>query len=183
MRVRDLNQLLADPNGEENKRKIIEFIKHRLRNRFIVPLSHVPTKFKSGFLMMASACLLIETLQCFYTGKQNTKERGAGEQAFREFFEREAKLFPGFAANSSSFYEHIRCGILHQAETTGGYRILGKGPIYDPGARAINADEFLKALDSAITNYVATLHISADHPVLWANALKKLHFICANCHA
>src|SRR6266853_1123835 len=60
-------------DDQESRRSIIEFIFHRIHHRYIVPLFHVPKEYKSGFLMMASGCLMIETMQSFYTGVMDTK--------------------------------------------------------------------------------------------------------------
>lgn len=111
--VGDLKSLLVA------KTQIIDFIYHRLHRRYIVPLLHIPDKYKSGFLMMASASLMIETMQAFYAGTKETKPR-EGRNAFKAFFKREHDYFPGLAADEENFYRNIRCGILHQAETKGG---------------------------------------------------------------
>src|SRR5271167_928447 len=61
----------------ENKKGRIglaEFIEERLLERYITPLEEVPREQKNGFLMMASACLLIETLEAFYRGWPSTHE-------------------------------------------------------------------------------------------------------------
>ena len=134
--------------------------------------------------MMASACLMIETLQSFYTGKQETPRR-QGLKSFKEFFEREAKLFPGvaaeFADEKDNFYTNIRCGILHQAETKRAYRILRVGPLLDAKARTINAEAFLKALENCLDHYVSELRAAKFESELWKNALLKLSFISDNC--
>src|SRR6266853_4330765 len=80
-------------DDETSKQHITEFIYHRINHRYIEPLLHVsPQKYRSGFLMMASACLMIETLQSFYTGKKETP-RGQGLNSFKDFFQREVKFF------------------------------------------------------------------------------------------
>ena len=48
---------------------------------------------------------------------------------FEDFFETEEKYFPEFKDISIDFFKSIRCGILHQAETTNAWRILKKKPI------------------------------------------------------
>jgi hypothetical protein len=69
--------------------------------------------------MMAVSCLMIEALECFRQGWIDTKERGKGAQAFRLFFDT-AEPLKEFRGYAPAFYTHVRCGILHQAETTGG---------------------------------------------------------------
>jgi hypothetical protein len=130
---------------------------------------------------MAVVCLLIETLQQFCKGKIETKQ-GQNAEAFKKFFEDESILFPGCAAHSKAFYTKIRCGILHQAETKGGYRILfNDGLLFDAEEKTINATEFLAAIEKYLNQYLDRLRESESNQPLWTNAVKKLHFICDNC--
>jgi hypothetical protein len=180
--VRQLESRLAQPDEPANKKYIIDFIHHRLHRRYLTPLQKIPKEFKSGFLMMASACLLIESLQQFYLGKNDTRRQS--EDAFKAFFERverEENLFPGFAADSHNFYTNIRCGILHQAETKGGYRILRRGVLFDPQQKTVNADAFIKSLERSLKNYTDKLRLPEGDPDLWKNAVNKVKYICANC--
>ena len=175
----DVKALLAQ-NAKAAKKRIVEFIYHRLYRRFIMPLRQIHRDYQSGFLMMASACLLIETLQSFYSGQNKTRRRES-TKTFRTFFEREVAFFPGFAAESDSFYVNIRCGILHQAETTGGYRILRSGPLFIPATKTINASAFIKALEECLDDYIRRLHAAEMHDPLWHHAAEKIIFICKNC--
>lgn len=163
-------------NDAVSKSNLIRLIYHRLHQRYLQPLQHVPKEHKSGFLMMATACLMIETLQSFYEGYRDTD--GKGKAAFKDFFEREKDLFPGFADKDLNFYKNIRCGILHQAETTGCFRILREGPLLDMSRRVINANEFLRALEACLDRYIHSLHHSAER---WDKAKLKIGFICDNC--
>jgi hypothetical protein len=180
--VGDLKLRLEKPDVSENKQYIITFIDHRLRRRYIVPIKAIPNGSKSGFLIMAVVCLLIETLQQFYKGDVETK--GQNAEAFKRFFEGEAALFPNCAEHSKAFYTKIRCGILHQAETKSGYRILFKdGLLFDAEEKSINATAFLAAMETCLDNYLGRLRDCKSHQPLWTNAVKKLHFICDNCQA
>jgi hypothetical protein len=167
-------------DDDASKKSITDFIYHRLNHRYIEPLLQVPKEHKSGFLMMASACLMIETLQAFYSGQMETAW-GDGKKSFGEFFKREKEFFPGFAADKDNFYTNIRCGILHQAETKGGYRILRDGLLFDAKEKIINANKFLKALERCLDHYVNNLRASKRNSGLWMNAIKKVGFICDNC--
>jgi hypothetical protein len=72
----------------------------------------------AGFAIMSLDCLLIETLEQFYKGNIRT---GAGmdEKAFFDFFQRSLKFKSFFdtQAKATVFYQQIRCGLLHQAQT------------------------------------------------------------------
>jgi hypothetical protein len=180
--VGDLKSRLENADVPENKQYIIRFIEHRLKRRYIVPINAIPPGSKSGFLIMAAVCLLIETLQQFYKGDVKTK--GPNADAFKRFFDDERVLFPNCAAHAEMFYSKIRCGILHQAETKGGYRILFKeGHLFDAEEKTINASAFLIAMETCLDNYLGRLRESESNQPLWINAVNKLHFICDNCQA
>jgi hypothetical protein len=181
--VGDLKRRLENPDVPENKQYIITFIDHRLRRRYIVPINAIPCGSKGGFLIMAVVCLLIETLQQFYKGDAETKQ-GQNAEAFKKFFEDEKVLFPDCAAHAKTFYNKIRCGILHQAETKGGYRILfNDGHLFDAEEKTINATAFFGAMEKCLDKYLGRLRDSESNQPLWTNAVKKLHFICYNCQA
>lgn len=119
---------------------------------------------------------MIEAFQCYKEGKKDTKGKGQGQAAFDSFFNDYASDFPG--VNSKEFYENIRCGILHQAQTQGRYRILRKGAIFDRVDMSINASVFLRMLKRIVENYVDGLHVAEMDSEMWSNALKKIAFIC-----
>jgi hypothetical protein len=160
----DTRQILAD------------LILHRLRDRYVTPLEKVPLEFRSGFLMMAASCLMIETFQCFREGERDTKGNGVGRAAFKRFFDRYSAEFAGI--DGAEFYVKIRCGILHQAQTQGRFRILRKGAIFDSTKKSINATAFLKTLRIIVEEYVGDLRGKEMHDESWTKALRKIEYIC-----
>ena len=164
---------------EHSKSKLIQLIYHRFYNRYIKHLDLID----SGFLKMAVSCLTIEALESFRQGKKNTKGKGVGEKMFKDFFEIEESLFPGFKDIYSDFYSNIRCGILHQAETTKEWRILRENDLLDKKNKAINSIKFVKALNRALDNYIDSLKNNDFTSQIWKNAAFKIVDICANCKA
>lgn len=163
--------------NETSKKQIINFINHRLTERY---LKHLDKKnIKSGFLKMAIACLLIETFQSFKQGKKDNKQKS--RKAFLNFFKTENDKFPVSENIANEFFDYIRCGILHQAETRNGWRILLEGKIINKDEKTINADLFLNALGGSINRYVTRLENSDWSELIWINAIKKLNYICDNC--
>jgi hypothetical protein len=186
----DVQSLLKSLKQDDKAAKnvLVSLIEHRLNHRYVRPLLHVPEDYKSGFLMMAASCLLIEALQSFYEGLEDTDQ--ASKKAFKDFFEREKQFFPEFdeffpksftREKTNNFYINIRCGILHQAETTGGYRIFRKGPLFNKPAKAINANRFLKAVNDCLNKYIEELRTSDCNSVRWNKAADKINYICKNC--
>lgn len=149
------------------------FIIERFDERYFHPV--MDSKSKHGFTIMAIACLVIETLESFYQGRADTK--GESKKMFREFFCRNSSLGV-FGQNSDWFFTDIRCGILHQAETHSGWKIMRKGPLLDSQNKTINATAFLNQLRTAVKQYATELQANET---LWKNFCKKVDAICTNC--
>lgn len=175
------NWLAASDQGWSQKP---DFIRRRLRERYIEPIEALSgtqqlREKKHGFHVMAVSCLLIETLVSFYRGWETTegkgKVRGKSARAFNLFFRTEPrfKMFRG-----KPFYKHVRCGILHQGETTGGWTINRTGPLYD-GTTRINAAQFHKQLAVVIDEYVERLRRNEGR--LRARFDKKMKAVLENC--
>lgn len=165
--------------NENAKNNLVKLIYHRFNNRYVKHLHNID----SGFLKMAVSCLMIETLESFKQGKKDTKGVGVGQKMFTDFFTTEEKHFSGFNDISKDFYSSIRCGILHQAETTNSWRILRKNALLDTTNKTINATKFVKALEMSLNTYINTLNSNDFNAPIWVNALFKIEDICENCKA
>ncbi|HYR88456.1 MAG TPA: hypothetical protein VE422_30535 [Terriglobia bacterium] len=157
---------------------IAKAIHRRFLERYIEPV--LQPKKKHGFAIMAVSCLIIETLVSFRRGWKHS--RGKSEDAFRRFFKC-ADSFSAFREHSKDFYENVRCGILHQAETTGGWLILRDGPLLDPRADTItiNATEFIKQLEKFLEKFCEDLKSKDWDSTEWKNVIIKMNVIVKNC--
>jgi hypothetical protein len=166
---------------DENKAGIANFVFKRLSERYLIPLENVPSEFKNGFSLMANACLLIETYESFRQGWKDTN--GPDFRPFDLFFERE----PGFKdfkhEYSSRFYYNIRCAILHQGETTKGWKITREkeAPIFNKVEKTINATKFFKELRKSLEEYRELLITSDWDDEVWVNCRRKISYIIENC--
>ncbi len=171
-----------DFSKEEGWQKAIDIFEDRIRGRFLDIIDRIQNQTYSGFAVLALDCLLIETLQQFREGVEQTphgrsKEyfvRFLTESSFKEFFdEKKAKIF----------YDQIRCGILHQAEVKGSSRVIiregtplvsftedGKGLI-------INRRLFHSQLVKEFENYVSSLRCPTNSD-LRERFRKKMEYIC-----
>ncbi|WP_373520745.1 hypothetical protein [Aquiflexum sp.] len=121
---------------------------------------------------------MIESIESYKNGWESTKNRS--EEAFKQFLIRE-KEFVDFKDNASQFYKHVWCGILHQSETTGGWKIQRKGKIFEDSTKSINATIFLIKMKKTLNSYTNNL-ISADwDSENWINLRKKLQKVIKNC--
>jgi hypothetical protein len=166
--------------GNGDRRAIAKFVFERFMERYINPLNSIPPDKKNGFSIMALCCLMIEALESFRFGYEDTI--GKSKDCFQAFFQR-ASQFADFNEVSSDFYKSIRCGILHQAETTGGWRITRRenSPLFDKGTLTINATKFLDRLKLYLLDYKKELETSDWDCEIWVNLKKKMSAIIRNC--
>ncbi len=163
----------------EDKNEIAKFIQDRFTERYITPLRRDDVENKHGFCTMAICCLMIETLESFWQGWEDTNNI-EGKKVFEGYFNRSTKLT---VFKDTDFYKGVRCGILHQAETTNGWRIRrGEDePLFDPSTKMINATKFHNRLEMDLKHYCEQLRQSDWDSDIWKNLRKKMHAIIDNC--
>jgi hypothetical protein len=182
--ISDYNEMLNNKDEVEKKKILADFIYNRLHARYIRPYTfnddEYRKKYKNGFSMMASFCLLIETLQSFKKGWGDT--RGKSKEAFRDFFTNNA-CFPEFNPElGEKIYVNIRCGIMHQGETKGGWKITRKGnELYNHETNTLNAIIFGKRMEDSLNQYRKDLMDSDWDLDNWKNFRKKMVSIIKNC--
>jgi hypothetical protein len=165
-----------------------------------------PTSLRNyGFAVMSLCCLLVETLQCYRDGMRTTspiewkkkkslinginstapsdykirddeiQTLASGSKRFETFFGTYKSFFPGL--RDIKFYENIRNGLLHQAQTKSGWKIVAYGDLCNPleGEKTINRDKFAKALRSAFNSYLGELRRGDDD--LWEMARRKIWWL------
>jgi len=124
---------------------------------------------------------MIEALESFWDGLEETP-RGKGACVFCKFFDR-CKRFHSLRAYARQFYTNVRCGILHQGETTGGWTVhRGKNGklLFDANGLTINATKFHDALSQEVVDYANLIKSDNCDPVRWKNFCKKMNFICGH---
>lgn len=191
----DIESLLTD---ESNKSVIATHLYERLYNRFLkifdypsadrvvykkaeakVERNIFNEEYKNGFLIMASCSLLIETLASFLTG-QNETPRGKSANMFNTVFEyaekkdNELKQF-----KNSPFYSKIRCGLLHQGETYGKFKItrMGKDLLKNDTIDAVIFHRNLKALLESYRDDLASGKWDSKE---WDSCRLKIRYIITN---
>lgn len=170
-----LSELIKDKNRNE----IADFVNERFLERYIMPIKNLNPSEKHGFSIMAVSCLMIESLESFKSGLKDTK--GQGKETFAKFLSTEPE-FKDFIGYEESFYSNIRCGILHQSETTNGWKIVRKGKLFDNHTKKINATRFLDKLEKTLNNYTDDLKNEVWSSKKWQNLIKKLNSIINNCY-
>ncbi|WP_434031242.1 hypothetical protein [[Pseudomonas] boreopolis] len=161
----------------QNRDAIAKFVEERFEERYLDPVVANPAK-KNGFTIMAVSCLMIESLESFRHGWKDTRNKS--EKAFSSFFSHWDQ-FREFREVSGDFYRHVRCGILHQAETTGGWRIVRSGPIR--AHTTVNATRFSDSLRQVLHSYGSSLRTDDWGSDSWLAFRKKMEAICSNTKA
>jgi hypothetical protein len=165
----------------QDKELIASFIFNRLHSRYLKPYLFVDRvykeQYKNGFAIMASCCLLIETLQSFRNGWGDSDRKSA--QAFRDFFSSD-KNFTELKTKGQDFYENVRCGILHQGETCRGWTIdRGSKALID--GKKIHSVTFLRRLEKSLQDYCDQLIMSKWDSEVWDNLRTKMRKVVLNC--
>lgn len=165
----------AARDGGDRKR-IADGIRRRFTERYIAPVCEGPSRH--GFTMMAVSCLMIEAFVSLQSGWRDSNGKSAA--AISSFFDG-ADLFKEFRSHGREFYKHVRCGILHQAEATGGWKISRRGTLFDSRTNTVNAVRFLKNLQSVLDDFCNGLKTAPWDGPEWKNVRTKMNVICENC--
>ncbi|MFT3736994.1 MAG: hypothetical protein QM776_18610 [Rhodocyclaceae bacterium] len=159
--------------ASNDRQAIGQFFVERFDERYFLPIEN--SSSKHGFTVLAVACLVIESLESFYQGRSDTKS--ASTQMFRDFLARDTALNV-LGGGSDWFYKDIRCGILHQSESRGGWRVLRSGPLLNAQSKTLNATAILRALRHEVRVYAKKIQTD---DLLWGLFCKKMQAVCANC--
>lgn len=191
--IKQIEEWIKDK--KHNKEYLSQFIYDRLYGRYIRPFdskdSPYVDKHKNGFTIMANCCLLIETYASFREGAfRDTK--GKSERCFGWFFLKE-KRFVDFSKGGLTindyiskkgrlnnkgvpfdFYRNVRCGILHNAETRNGWKILRRDSLYDEKTKTINAVKFMNRLNKTLIDYKKELDDSDINTEIWDSFINRI---------
>ena len=168
---------------EQDWQEAINIFEDRIRGRFLEIIDRVEDEEFAGFAVMALDCLLIETLQQFREGSERTPPNKScryfveflTQTSFKDYFTTEDM--------AEVFYDQIRCGILHQAETKGNSRLVIRpdvalvSPTADGEGLIINRRLFHEQLVRVFEEYVSSLRDASDSE-LRKNFKHKMDYIC-----
>jgi hypothetical protein len=174
-----------DALRSDNWATMVAIFRDRLNSRFLQPIKLIEKDSKigefAGFSIMALDCLLVETLNQFYQGWDETPRNHQKE--FWNFFRKSEYFKLSFTRRSSDiFYNHVRCGLLHQAQTKKGTLIRADqdrmvSPA--PGGIIVDRIRFHDALKKEISTYSRKLEEGlVNNADLRLNFIKKMQYIC-----
>jgi hypothetical protein len=179
-------KLKLDNSQGEDWDKAIEIFELRIRSRYLEPVDLLveedqkrkPTKRRYGFTVLAIDCLLMETLQAFKEGLENTV--GISNRTFKNYLLESPNFSQYFKddTEAESFYKDFRCGILHQAEIMGPSRLWSVGDLKGHTGEFpyINRTKIHECLKNDIEQYINDLK-DQRNTELRMNFVTKMNFI------
>ncbi|NQZ03500.1 hypothetical protein [Idiomarina sp.] len=186
-RVRDWHEA----RGGDDWATMVAIFKDRINGRFLGPIQLIEEDSKigrfAGFSIMALDCLLVETLNQFYQGLDETPKDN--RKQFWHFFRGSEHFRQSFTRKVSDiFYSHVRCGLLHQAQTKKGTlirtdrdRMIDSAPGGGNEGIIVDRVRFHGALKQEISDYTRRLEgCEEDGPNLRKNFVMKMQYICGN---
>ena len=163
----------------QNRAGIADLIRKRFEERYLNPV--LDSTSRHGFTVLAVCCLMVEALESFRQGWPDSEGKRS-EVAFCGFFQAHDE-FRDLRPVAHEFYRAVRCAILHQAETTHGWRVhRDTGPLLqqEDNIYWISASEFGQRLRIVLQRYCETLETSDWKSPAWTKARVKLQRICRN---
>lgn len=186
-----------------NWERALEIFEDRIRFRYLEAIENLQraddrcfsqsNQRKFGFAILALACLLIETLAQFYEGLRDSDEaKDLLKQSNKIFYVgfltgNSYKLKEHFTNKTATlFYQTIRCGILHQAETKASSVIRfnrnEKTPIkpfeaQNPNGLIVYRPAFSDLVMEEFDTYCKKLR-SGENAELREKLVRKMNFIC-----
>ncbi len=183
---------VSDWKSERDKNdwgKMIDIFQDRIESRYLKPVRLIANDRSigefTGFAILTLDCLIIETLNQFYKGIDETV--GEHRKAFWGFFKQSQYFRDSFSRKKAfTFYSHFRCGILHQAQTKNKslVRIKCENMIKSVTTNIsdgliVDREKFHEALENEIKSYIQKLNSSENkYSSLRDNFIKKMNIIC-----
>ena len=182
------------PERTELWDKAYIFFEARINTRYLKPIEAIEknSKYKGdGFAVVAIICSLIEALETFREGKtyrrasknkplDKENEYFQSQPMFENFLKKREPFKASFSKNglATSFYENVRCAVLHEAATRNGWKIrINTGHLVEERKDSIILNR--KLLVDSIREYMKCYKIELlDSPVLKKAYLRKMDSIC-----
>ena len=183
-----------------SKKDLIAFLRDRYDERFFQPIRHLKDAGNLqgyGIAMMSLCSLLVESIQCCRDGLPSTYEKDLknqskfkppmkyeipkaewknGSKVFHDFFTNYSSRFPD--VDGGEFYQNIRNGLLHQAQTKNGWTIrVDQVKLCDPARKVINRNLFADSLESAFKAYLDELRTNKRESDVWRKARRKIWWL------
>lgn len=191
------NDLLSEPSQSLWERAFSQYYRMRIDSRYLEPIASIQrrdTERGEGFAIVALFCTLVEFLESCEKGHNFHFIGRSGEMLQpNEYDERQAsgyfkdflktrnpfdRLVPSVLVDS--FYQDVRCGLLHEARTKGCWYIStawssGKLISQESGKITLYRNQLIPALETYFRDYRSRLLVN---PVTQEAFIRKFDFLC-----
>lgn len=174
----DWNRL--DQDSPDDWPKAAEIVEDRLEGRFLSFATECLKSPNSGFVVLSIDSMLMETIQQFRDGI--TDGRGKSKALITKYLTHDRFQSEFSEMARASFFEDIRCGLLHQAEARKMWLIrrdqeflLQEFPHGD--GYIVDIKRFHEALKNSFKDYLLALQ-APDSSKLRTNLWVKMNSIC-----
>lgn len=192
----DWNALNLTKNYSTDWEEGANIVRDRIYGRYLAQIETLENHLDdeiweySGFLIIAVDCMVIETLNQFYLGIEDTNQvySRRNRESFRDFFNRSPFFKAHFDDDRSFiFYDHIRNGLLHQAQTKKDTLINFREPEMVKQVNPTNIEDgiivnrslFHEALVNEFNSYIEKLKTDETaHDTLREKSICKMSTIC-----
>ena len=186
------DRLVNGANQASWQQAFDEYFMQRLNLRYFNPIKILQengTFAGEGFSIMAILCTLVEFLESTFRGLKYRFVRSKKDLAkfeynmssdiFVDFLSKRKPFSSHFDKDLAfEFYKNVRCGLLHEAHTKGGWTIWAKSPngtIVEKDRKTVYRDNFRDAFDTCIAEYGGKLLTERE---LQEAFIRKFDFIC-----
>ena len=176
----DFRDLNLEINSDEQIWDVaIEMFRERFEERYFDPIRELMyNPEKNGFAIMAINCLMVDAFYQFEYGDTSTRNNA---RRYTMFLSNKLHSIFYNERMADCFYKHIRCGILHSAQTTDGSMLSTE--CYRPieffrgeACIKVNVVEFSRAMRDYFEDYIMRLRNNNNR--LRLNFITKMNIIC-----
>jgi hypothetical protein len=171
-----------------------DFFEKRMNTRYLNPIEAIERDAKidgEGFAVTVIICSLIEALESFRLGKvykratkgnviDKRKEYFKSQLIFEDFLKNREPFKSFFSEEglATSFYENVRCAVLHEAATRNGWKIRIDTTalvVKQDNSYTLNRALFVDAIKQYMASYKNELFQSEELKLAF---IRKLNSIC-----
>jgi hypothetical protein len=182
--------LLEQPTPQLWDQTCRDFFIERLETRYFEPIRRLQTEDAwtgQGFSIMVILCSVVEFLESTvrglkykYRGPCGEYEYDSSREVFMDFLVTRKPFSDVFTDRDIAleFYQAVRCGLMHEAQTKSGWVIWAKSyrkAIIDRAQRKVYRDDFYDAICEVVQNYAKQLINDVE---LQAAFIRKYDGLC-----
>ncbi len=173
------NLKLSETSSTPDWECAVNIFVDRIQGRYINQIDLLSNDINAnGFAIMALNCLLIEALYQFENGLKETKNSNKKEYA--NFLRQIDSTAFSVGSVAEDFYTHIRCGILHSAQTKAESRLSDREGFVvavENNVLIVSVAGVTNLVKNHFNSYAGRL-LDSNEIELRKNFIKKMKFVC-----